>query len=45
MNQIDAQSRYILGMRNVLLIIKLPDSTNSKDKGCTSKGPIVHMPQ
>ena len=36
---------HIFGMRSVLLIIKLPDKTNSNAKGCSSHGPIVHVPQ
>jgi hypothetical protein len=37
--------RYTLGMRNVLLIIKVPERTNSKANGCRSHGPNVHTPQ
>ena len=39
------EGRYTLGMRSVLLIIKVPDRTNSKDNGCRSHGPMVHVPQ
>ena len=38
-------SSYIFGIRSVLLIIKLPDKTNSNAKGWSSHGPIVHVPQ
>ena len=33
MNQREAQGRYTLGMRIVLLIIKVPKRTNSMSKG------------
>lgn len=36
---------YILGIRSVLLIMRLPDKTNSNAKGWSSHGPIVHVPQ
>ena len=32
-------------MRSVLLIISVPDRTNSSASGCNSHGPIVHAPQ
>ena len=35
---------HIFGMRRVLLIMRLPDKTNSNAKGCSSHGPIVHVP-
>jgi len=44
-DQRDAQGGYTFGMRSVLLIIKVPDRTNSKDRGCRSQGPRVHVPQ
>ena len=31
-------------MRNVLLIINVPDATNSSESGCSSHGPSVHEP-
>lgn len=31
-------------MRNVLLIIKVPDATNSRESGCSSHGASVHEP-
>src|SRR5688572_18444055 len=38
--------RYqILGMRKVLLIMRLPESTKSNDKGCSSQAPSDHEPQ
>ena len=33
-----------LGMRRVLLIIKVPDNRNSSASGCNSHGPQVHTP-
>ncbi|MEY4528702.1 MAG: hypothetical protein RL768_2421 [Nitrospirota bacterium] len=29
----------------MVLIIKLPERTKSKDKGCKSQGPMVQTPQ
>jgi hypothetical protein len=36
---------YIFGIRNVLLIIIVPDKANRKASGCNSQGPNVHIPQ
>ena len=36
---------YSLGMRSVLLIISVPESTNSKASGWKCQGPIATSPQ
>ena len=35
---------YIFGIRNVLLIIRLSERTNSSDSGCRIPNPIVQAP-
>jgi len=37
-------SSYIFGILSVLLIMRLPDKTNSNAKGWNSHGPIVQVP-
>jgi hypothetical protein len=36
---------YTLGMRSVLLIIKLPDKMNGNTRGCMFHGPTLQTPQ
>jgi hypothetical protein len=40
-----AKCDHSLGMRNVLLIIIVPDATNSNASGCSFQGPMLQTPQ
>jgi hypothetical protein len=38
------EARYSFGIRSVLLIMSVPDRTNSRASGCNSHGAIDHAP-
>lgn len=40
-----SRTHYNFGIRNVLLIISVPDNTNISASGWNCHGPMVHAPQ